>query len=58
MGRAPAGEREYGAALIEEQRAVVGHSEGPLLVIAGPGEATIAFFMLTFHHIGGSTYGR
>ena len=37
MSLAPAVEREYGAALNEEQRAVVGHSEGPLLVIAGPG---------------------
>ncbi|MDP9476605.1 MAG: UvrD-helicase domain-containing protein [Actinomycetota bacterium] len=37
MSLAPAVERDYGAALNEEQRAVVGHSEGPLLVIAGPG---------------------
>lgn len=37
MSLAPAVEREYGAALNEEQRSVVGHSAGPLLVIAGPG---------------------
>ena len=39
MSLAPAVEREYGAALNEEQRAVVGHSEGPLLVKAGRGRA-------------------
>ena len=34
---APSLEQEYGAALNEAQRAIVGHAEGPLLVIAGPG---------------------
>ena len=37
MSLALAVEREYGTALNDEQRAVVVHSEGPLLVIAGPG---------------------
>lgn len=37
MSLASAVEHEYGSALNEEQRAVVDHSEGPLLVIAGPG---------------------
>ncbi len=37
MSLASALERGYGASLNEEQRAVVGHSERPLLVIAGPG---------------------